>query len=153
LFRCFCFGPAWLRAAGCGARSGTLHGTACFGPRCLVALRGALGNLQVQGEAKLAYLGHVIVENRNGLAVAGCVTEANGYAERAAAPDKVQALPGSQRRTLGADKAHDTRGSVAAVRRNGLTPQVARNTTHKGSAIHAGTTRHVGTPRAKLDAP
>jgi len=62
------------------------------------------------GEAKLAYLGHVLMENRNGLAVGGCVTHATGYAEREAALELVQALPVSGRITLGADKALRHRG-------------------------------------------
>ena len=97
-----------------------------------------------QGEAKLCYLGHVIVENRNGLAVAGCVTEANGYAEREAALEMVEALPGSQRITVGADKGYDTVGFVAAIRENDVTPHVAQNTTHRRSAIDGRTTRHTG---------
>ena len=33
-------------------------------------------------EAKLAYQGHVLMDNRHGLAAEGCVTRASGYAER-----------------------------------------------------------------------
>lgn len=55
------------------------------------------------GEAKLSYLGHVVMENRNGLAVAGCLTRADGYAERAAAPELIEPLAKSKRITLGAD--------------------------------------------------
>ena len=36
-------------------------------------------------EAKLSYAGHVLMENRNGLAVNGCVTAADGHAEPRAA--------------------------------------------------------------------
>src|SRR5216684_556565 len=36
-------------------------------------------------ESKLAYLGHALVENRNGLIAAAMVTQADGYAEREAA--------------------------------------------------------------------
>ena len=36
-------------------------------------------------EAKLSYMGHAIMENRHGLALAGMVTHANGNAERRAA--------------------------------------------------------------------
>lgn len=35
-------------------------------------------------EAKLSYMGHAVMENRNGLAVAGMVSQANGTAERRA---------------------------------------------------------------------
>jgi hypothetical protein len=105
------------------------------------------------GEAKLCYLGHVIVENRNGLVVAGCVTQATGYAERDAALEMVEALPGSRRLTLGADKAYDTVGMVAALRENGVTPHVAQNNTHKRSAIDGRTTRHAGYAQSQARRP
>lgn len=56
-------------------------------------------------EAKLAYLGHVLMENRNGLVVDTRVTPATGTAERAAADAMLQ----ERRGTVGAAKAHDTR--------------------------------------------
>jgi transposase len=96
------------------------------------------------GEAKLAYLGHVLMENRNGLAVGGCITHATGYAEREAALELVQALPASGRITLGADKAYDTRDFVSALRANRVTPHVAQNDTTKRSSIDTRTTRHPG---------
>ena len=96
------------------------------------------------GEAKLAYLGHVLMENRNGLAVGGCVTHATGYAEREAALELVEALPVNGRITLGADKAYDTEAFVAALRANHVTPHVAQNNTTKKSAIDRRTTRHPG---------
>ena len=37
-------------------------------------------------EAKLAFLGHALMENRCGLIVDTCLTPANGHAERIAAP-------------------------------------------------------------------
>src|ERR1044072_4179779 len=96
------------------------------------------------GEAKLAYLGHVLMENRNGLAVGGCVTRATGYAEREAALELVEALPVNGRITLGADKAYDTQAFVAALRAHRVTPHVAQNDTTKKSAIDSRTTRHPG---------
>lgn len=96
------------------------------------------------GEAKLAYLGHILMENRNGLAVGGCITQATGYAEREAALELVQALPRNGRITLGADKAYDTEAFVAALRANQVTPHVAQNDTTKASAIDRRTTRHRG---------
>jgi transposase len=99
------------------------------------------GNAQ---DAKLCYTGHVLMENRNGLAVAGCVLPASGYAERAAALELVGTLEPCRPRTLGADKGYDTRDFVAAVRLLGVTPHVAQNTTHRRSAIDGRTTRHAG---------
>ena len=95
-------------------------------------------------EAKLFYTGHVVMENRNGLAVGGCVISASGHAERAAALELLGALASARRLTLGADKGYDTRDFVAAVRLLGVTPHVAQNTTHRASAIDGRTTRHAG---------
>jgi transposase len=93
-------------------------------------------------EAKLAYYGHVLMENRHGLAVDTCVTQAGGLAEREAAVAMAANLaPGA---TLAGDKGYDTAGFVAALRARGVTPHVAQNTTHRRSAIDARTTRHSG---------
>jgi IS5 family transposase len=95
-------------------------------------------------EAKLAYQGHVLMDNRHGLAVAGCVTAASGYGERAAALQMVGELVSHRRVTLGADKAYDTRDFVQAVRLLQVTPHVAQHNTARTSAIDERTTRHEG---------
>ncbi len=95
-------------------------------------------------EAKLAYQGHVLMENRHGLAVEGCVTRASGYGERAAALEMVGHLTTSGRITLGADKGYDSRDFVEALRLLQVTPHVAQNTAHRSSAIDQRTTRHAG---------
>jgi hypothetical protein len=95
-------------------------------------------------EAKLCYQGHVLMENRQGLAVAGCVTLATGYGERAAALEMIGALGGGRRLTLGADKAYDARDFVQAVRLLQVTPHVTQNITARTSAIDERTTRHAG---------
>src|SRR5437016_12216797 len=57
-------------------------------------------------EAKLCYMGHALMENRNGLAVGGVVTQANGTAERRAAEAMLKKkAQGSKRITVGEDKA------------------------------------------------
>jgi len=99
------------------------------------------GNAQ---EAKLFYTGHVLMENRNGLAIGGCVIRASGHAERAAALELLGALDRGGPVTLGADKGYDTRDFVAAARLLGVTPHVAQNTTNRASAIDGRTTRHAG---------
>lgn len=95
--------------------------------------------------SKLCYLGHAVSENRHGLIVDAIVTEANGTAERSAAVQMLQGLPGDRRRTVGADKAYDTRGFVASVRELNVTPHVTQNLSRRGgSAIDARTTGHLG---------
>jgi transposase len=94
-----------------------------------------------KGEAsRLAFLGHVLIENRNGLAVEAVCTEADGYAEREAALE----LVGDRRGTLGADRGYDTEAFMGMLRLRGVTPHVAQNTTGRSSAIDQRTTRHAG---------
>ncbi len=102
-------------------------------------------------EAKLCYMGHALMENRNGLAVSGTVTQANGTAERRASEALLKTKAKQAKRiTVGEDKAYDTSDHVAALRRMGITPHVAQNDSltktgkRRRSAIDARTTRHIG---------
>lgn len=95
-------------------------------------------------EAKLSFQGHLLMENRNGLVVDGRVTEANGTAERDAALGMVEALSGTHRVTLGADKGYDAEAFVALLRELKATPHIAQNDTSRSSAIDGRTTRHPG---------
>jgi transposase len=93
----------------------------------------------------LCYQGHVLMENRSGLVVSAVVTHADGSGERAAALAMLDAIGGSQAKSLGADKAYDTQDFVAACRERNVTPHVASNDTRRGgSAIDRRTTRHGG---------
>ena len=95
-------------------------------------------------EARLGYLGHVLMENRNGLLVQTLVTPATGTAERDAALLLAEKIPGIRRVTLGADKAYDTRDLVRELRRMNVTPHVAQNNTNRWSAIDGRTTTPPG---------
>jgi transposase len=93
-------------------------------------------------EAKLSYLGHVLMENRHGLAVQTQLTQATGTAERDAAVAMMAAQAPASGVTLGGDKNYDTHGCVADLRAAGVTPHVAQNTARRGgSAIDGRTTR------------
>jgi len=94
--------------------------------------------------AKLAFMGHALMENRHALVVDVRLTAATGTAEREAAVAMVEAIPGRHRITLGADKAYDTRDFVATMRELAATPHVAQNTANRRSAIDGRTTRHPG---------
>jgi transposase len=95
--------------------------------------------------AKLCYMGHLLMENRNGLIVVPSVTHATGTAEREAAEEMVEQVAGDRRITLGGDKNYDTQDFVLALRTMKVTPHVAANTERKGgSAIDGRTTRHSG---------
>jgi hypothetical protein len=67
-------------------------------------------------QAKLSYMGHVLMENRNGLLVQTFLTEASGRAERDAAMLMAEAIPPGKRVTLGGDKNYDTREFVRELR-------------------------------------
>jgi transposase len=58
-------------------------------------------------EAKLAYMGHVLTENRNGMVVDVRVTQATGTAERDAAVAMLSGRPAARRSTLGADRGYE----------------------------------------------
>ena len=101
-------------------------------------------------EAKLAYMGHAMMENRHGLAVAGMVTLANGTAERRASEAmlKTKSKETDHRITVGEDKAYDTADHVANLRALNVTPHVTQNDSvtktgkRRRSAIDRRTTRH-----------
>ena len=97
-------------------------------------------------ESRLCYMGHAVMENRHGLAVAGMVTQANGTAERKASLKMLRKIARKKKRriTAGADKAYDTKDHVADLRKSNITPHVAQNDTNHRSAIDTRTTRHPG---------
>ena len=92
----------------------------------------------------LCHMGHVLMDNRQGLVVDALVTRATGTAERDAAVVMLDDLTENRRRTLGADKAYDTADFVRRTRARGVTPHVARNDRGRRSAIDGRTTRHIG---------
>ena len=95
-------------------------------------------------EAKLCHMGHLLMENRNGLIVDALVTPATGTAEaRCRAEAMLGRQVGRHRVTLGADKGYDAASFVATLRTLNVTPHVAQSTTRR-SAIDGRTTRHPG---------
>lgn len=96
-------------------------------------------------EAKLAYCGNVMIENRNGLVVDAELLQCNGTAERDAAMLMVERVEGPGRITVAGDKGYDTKDFVEEMRGMNVTPHVAQNQKRRGgSAIDGRTTRHEG---------
>jgi hypothetical protein len=96
-------------------------------------------------EAKLCFMAHALMENRNGLIVDACVTQADGHAERIAALALIEPWADRPSRiTLGADKAFDPQDFVTELRTMNVTPHVAQNTAGRRSAIDGRVTRHAG---------
>jgi Transposase DDE domain len=92
-------------------------------------------------EAKLCYMGHVEMENRNGLAVNSRLTQAHGRAEPSAALEMVEEIPGEGRVTLGADKGYDRKEFVRELRDHNVTPHIAQK---QWSAVDRRTSRQAG---------
>ena len=84
-------------------------------------------------ESKLAYMGHVLMDNRRNLVVGSMVTRADGYAERTAAKAMLARVRAKGRPTLAADKAYDTRDMVDATVALGFEPHIARKTPYQTS--------------------
>ena len=97
-------------------------------------------------ESKLSYLGHALVENRNGLIAAAMVTHADGTAERDAAMLMLyEKQKGRKRRiTVGGDKAYDTHDFVSTIRELNVTPHVRKYDSERKSDLDRRTTRHPG---------
>jgi hypothetical protein len=108
-------------------------------------------------EARLAYLGHLVIENRHGLIVDAMASIADGRAEREVAAvllHKRVRRRGWRRRTVAADKGYDTREFVQNLRMLGMTPHVTQNTTRcGGTAIDQRTTRHPGYAKSQHARP
>ena len=100
--------------------------------------------------SRIAFMGHVLMENRNGLVVGAMLTPANGTAEREAALAMVDGLGARRRITLAGDKAFDVREFIGDLRERKVTPHIARNErvdkngVLRRSALDARTTRHPG---------
>jgi transposase len=95
-------------------------------------------------EAKLCFIGHALMENRNGLFVDARLTKVSGHAERLAALDMIE--PRADRPnpiTLAGDKGFDAADFIMELREINVTPHIAQNTSRR-SAIDRRTTRHLG---------
>jgi transposase len=101
-------------------------------------------------ESRLCYMGHAVMENRNGLAICGEVTHATGTAERDVALAWIDERPSGRRITLGGDKAYDVFDFVQALKERNVTPHIAINGTisrhgiARRTAVDRRTTRHPG---------
>jgi transposase len=100
--------------------------------------------------ARLCYIGHALMENRNGLVVDGGVTQASGTAECEAALAMLNRRKRRRRITLGADKAYDVRQFVEDLRERSVTPHIAidghlsKTGKPRATAMDRRTTRHPG---------
>ena len=89
-------------------------------------------------EAKLCFMGHLLMDNRHGLGVGARLSLATGTAECDAGLAMAEKIPGRGSVTVGADKGYDQRGFVAALRGMGVTPHMAHNTPGAGAPSTGG---------------
>ena len=107
--------------------------------------------------SRLCFMGHALMENRNGLIVDCELTKASGTAEREAALTMVRRSRKTRNRivrrsrvTLGADKGFDAEDFVLALKGQKVTPHIAINArtystgTIRKTAVDGRTTRHMG---------
>lgn len=101
-------------------------------------------------ESRLCFMGHVLMENRNGLAVGAALTRATGTAEREAALILLNRRRAERRITLGADKAYDVTAFIEELRTRQVTPHIAidgrlsKFGVKRKTAVDGRTTRHAG---------
>jgi transposase len=80
------------------------------------------------GPSMACYIGHVLIENRNGLVVEACATQASSTAERQAGLamlDRMKNKRGKlEQATLGADTAYQKQEFVEGLRERGIAPHV-----------------------------
>jgi transposase len=102
-------------------------------------------------ESKLCFMGHILMENRNGLVVQAKLTQASGTAEREAALCMIdRQRPGGRRITVGGDKGFDVTSFVDALRARRVTPHIAidahltKTGKRRKTALDQRTTRHPG---------
>lgn len=95
-------------------------------------------------EAKLAFMGHALMENRNGLLLDFCVTQASGTAERDAALSMASELasPVGTCVTLGADKGYDARAFIDSCTEQGIEAHIARKKNSTQAASIEDCTRY-----------
>jgi transposase len=99
----------------------------------------------------MCFMGHLMMENRNGLIVDAELTRASGTAEREAALVMLDRSRGRRRRiTVGGDKGFDVRAFVDDLRERNATPHIARDDhltktgKRRTSPIDRRVTRHPG---------
>lgn len=95
--------------------------------------------------AQMCYLGHALMENRNGLVVDSRVTHAAGKAEEQAAESMASAIKGTRRITIAGDKGYDSDELLGKLRAMNITPHIAKNDhERRTSSIDQRTLRHDG---------
>jgi len=107
--------------------------------------------------SRLCFMGHALMENRNGLIVDCDLTRASGTAEREAALAMIKRSRKTRNRvarksrvTLGADKGFDAADFVLALKGQTVTPHIAINARAyptgkvRKTAVDGRTTRHKG---------
>lgn len=96
--------------------------------------------------AKLSFMGHLMMENRNGLAVDTRVTQPSYHAEPDAALEMAQGLADGRRKTVGGDKHYDQFSLANGLKEMNMASHAAQNIhlRRHTSSVDGRTTRHEG---------
>src|ERR1041385_3474364 len=95
-------------------------------------------------EAKLSFMGHALMENRNALLVGFQTSTATGPAERDTALQLLdEQLKGCSHITLGGDRGFDVREFIRGMRARNVAPHIAQSE-HRAPATDGRTTRQIG---------
>jgi transposase len=96
--------------------------------------------------SKMSYMGHVLMENRNGLAVDARFSAPGYHEEPMAALEMAQGIADGGKKTLGADKHYDQEYLTEGLKGLNISSHVAQNLHARKhtSSIDGRTTRHEG---------
>jgi transposase len=95
--------------------------------------------------SELCFIGHVLMENRNGLVIDNEVTVAETKKERDAALEMMKRNKSPKKRvTLGGDKGYDVNDFHTECRENKITPHIAQRDDGRETVLDGRTTRQPG---------
>lgn len=96
--------------------------------------------------AKMSFMGHVLMENRNGLAVDNRISQPGYHAEPDAALEMAQGIAGNKKKTIGGDKHYDQETFTDSLREMNIASHAAQNIHPRRhtSSVDGRTTRHEG---------
>jgi transposase len=96
--------------------------------------------------AKMSYMGHVLMENRNGLAIDNRISKPGYHAEPDAALEMAQGIADGEKKTIGADKHYDQNSLTEGLREMNIASHAAQNihSRRHTSSVDGRTTRHEG---------
>lgn len=96
--------------------------------------------------AKMSFMGHVLMENRNGIAIDNRISKPGYHAEPDAALEMAQGIADGTKKTIGGDKHYDQDSLTQGLRQINIASHAAQNIhiRRHTSSVDGRTTRHAG---------